>query len=66
MQNPLDNKTHVRDFLPVEGALKLRSKLRLSLKTVTNHTKGTVMPQAKVKQEKDKNKGNEEREGKET
>lgn len=52
--------------MPAEGALKLRSEPGLSLKTVTNHTKGGGLPQAKVKQEKDKNGGKEEREGRET
>lgn len=57
---------HVRVFLPAEGALKLGSKLRLSPKTVTNHTKGGGLPQAKVNREGDKNGGKEEREGRET
>lgn len=41
--------------MPREGALKLGSKLRVSLKTVTSHTKEEGLPQAKVKWEKDKN-----------
>lgn len=55
---------HVRFFLPADGALKLRSKLRLSLKTVTNHTKGGGLPQAKVRREKDKNGVKEKKGGK--
>lgn len=51
------NKTHVRFFLPREGALKLSSKLRVSLKTVTSHTKEEGLPQAKVKWEEDKDGG---------
>lgn len=58
----LFNRTHVRSLLPAEGALKLKSKLRLSLKTVTNHTNGGGLPRAKVKRENDKNGGTEGRE----